>query len=152
MPLMSRRAICYIFVVFCATTGGCGPKGPPPVGVVHGKVFFNGNPLGNVRVEFYPEGETGNKYLTSAATTQADGSFELMCDDGRTGAVVGVHRIVVKIIRDEAPRMNIRDADAQLPYQSPPMINLTPHNNLGTTSLRKEVNEGENTVELRLPI
>jgi hypothetical protein len=140
-----RLAMLFSFIFIA----GCG-FGPPPIGEVRGKVLFNGKPLGNVRVEFYPEKETGERYLISRATTNEDGTFQLMCDDDRSGAVIGWHKVVVKPIRQD-PGINPRDAAAKASGAPPrPKLNLAPYHQQETTRERREVVAGENTFDLNL--
>lgn len=55
-------------------------------------VELNGKPLDRIQVEFWPEG-TG---LRSVGTTDSEGRFKLMTDDGkREGAVIGAHKVVL---------------------------------------------------------
>jgi hypothetical protein len=70
---------------------GCG--GGPNLAEVEGTLKLNGKPLDKIQVEFWPEGNGPR----SMGTTDAQGRFTLMTDDGkRKGAVVGKHKIVLK--------------------------------------------------------
>ena len=144
-----RAGIQLVILLGLVSVAGCG-YGPPSVGAVRGKVSLNGQPLANVRIEFYPEGELG--YLPSRATTTADGSYELICDDNRMGAVIGWHKIVVKPIRGE-PGGGPRDEwTADNPNARTPKakLNLTPYQHLASTRERREVAAGENNIDLTL--
>jgi hypothetical protein len=73
----------------------CGCSSRLPVGEVEGVVKLGDKPLPNVRVQFMPDPEKGTKGPISAATTDEQGRFKLVCADERAGAVVGHHRVVV---------------------------------------------------------
>lgn len=83
-------AVCIVAL----SLAGCS-SGPPPLASVKGRVTFEGRPLSKVRVEFIPELPTGDRYLRSLAQTNDNGEFEMYCDDGRPGAVIGWHRVVL---------------------------------------------------------
>ena len=60
---------------------------------VQGTVTMGGKPLDKIMVEFWPVSEGPRSF----ATTDADGRFKLMTDDGkRDGASVGSHKVVLK--------------------------------------------------------
>jgi hypothetical protein len=61
---------------------------------VEGVVQIDGVPLTNVRVEFVPLVE-GTKVPSSSAVTDQAGHYRLTCDNGKSGAVVGKHRVVL---------------------------------------------------------
>lgn len=95
------------FGLLAAGLAGCG--GGLQYAEVEGTVTQNGKPLEKIQVEFHPDG-TGPR---SIAVTDAAGKYVLKSEgDGRDGAVVGPHRVVLrdlsiypeKVSRDE---MNI---------------------------------------------
>jgi hypothetical protein len=61
---------------------------------VSGAVTMDGKPLGNVRVDFHPDPDKGTSGPGSSGTTDAAGNFKLMCSNGRSGALVGYHRVI----------------------------------------------------------
>ena len=75
------------WLVVCS---GCGES--VPVAEVEGTVKLNGKPVDKIQVEFWPVG-TG---VRSVGTTDAEGRFKLMTDDGtRAGAAIGSHKVVL---------------------------------------------------------
>lgn len=85
-----RLALCASSVALLALVG-CG--GGPQLAEVEGTLKLKGKPLDKIQVEFWPEG-SGPR---SMGTTDAQGRFTLLTDDGkRKGAVVGSHKIVLK--------------------------------------------------------
>jgi len=125
--LASRLCLAILITALLAASVGCGRdtvKVVPAAGVVK----IGGKPAANVMVQFMPDARKGGKGPTSSATTDADGNFKLMAQDGRDGAVVGTH-LVVLIDPDEerpaqgqplkhAPRLDSK-------YAAPTLSNLT---------------------------
>jgi hypothetical protein len=77
-----------------ATALGCGGDGPK-MSEVSGVVTINGKPYPNAVVSFQPLGtkENPNPGRGSSGYTDESGRFTLKTDEGRTGAVVGKHRV-----------------------------------------------------------
>lgn len=82
---------------------GCSNKrAGPKIVNVEGTVTVAGEPMENLRVEFWPqevgEGTAGRVGHTSAARTDANGHFVMEAADGTggKGAVVGTHRITIR--------------------------------------------------------
>jgi hypothetical protein len=132
---------------------GCG-NGPPPIAVVRGRVTFEGRPLAKVRVEFNPELPTGDRYLRSLATTDDNGEFELLCDNGDKGATVGWHKVVLASDSRSAERLrNPFEPESGRDGPSPSNPGLIPraYNSVATTPERQEVKAGtENRFELKV--
>ncbi|MFL5331213.1 MAG: hypothetical protein ACJ8C4_20160 [Gemmataceae bacterium] len=132
---------------------GCGPAAPPPLAPVRGKATYNGQPLAKVRIEFIPEEETGAKVLRSTAVTNADGTFEMMCENGKPGATVGWHRVVVRpISRSRDPNANPFEPEVAGQRNTTPPIemNLGAYTSVATTPERQEIKLGDNEVKLEL--
>jgi hypothetical protein len=74
---------------------GCG--GDPKLAQVEGRVLLDGKPLNNILVTFLPDTEANTFGPNSAAVTDEDGHYQLVCEDGarRPGAVIGVHRVTL---------------------------------------------------------
>jgi hypothetical protein len=72
---------------------GCGPR--VSYAPVQGKVSLDGKPLAGVKVWFYPltEGNTDLPFATG--TTDSSGVYTLTSNNGRDGAMVGKHRVVL---------------------------------------------------------
>jgi hypothetical protein len=63
-----------------------------PVAEVEGVVTLNGKPLDKIQVEFWPLSEGTRSF----GTTDTQGKFKLMTDDGlRNGATIGKHKVVL---------------------------------------------------------
>jgi hypothetical protein len=119
---------------------GC--RGQIPVSEVEGTVRAGGTPLANVVVEFLPDPEKGAAGPKSAGLTNEKGAFRLRCDDGRQGAVVGWHRVVVSDPNEERP------AQGQ-PRRMAPRV-AERFATAASTPLRKEVQEGKQTIDLEV--
>jgi hypothetical protein len=111
---------------------GCG--GGPKLVPVEGVVQINGKALGNIAIQFQPDALKGVQGPTSFASTDAEGKFRLRTFDGREGAVVGTH---VVLLTDE---LEDRPAQGSRGVPKPPRI--APKYSLPTSALRLEVKEG----------
>jgi hypothetical protein len=63
---------------------------------VSGRVSIEGEPLADAFVRFIPSG-TDMAGLDSGARTDAEGKFVLKAADGRDGAIVGTHRVEIRV-------------------------------------------------------
>jgi hypothetical protein len=70
---------------------------------VEGTVTLNKKPLHGAMVAFYPDSEGTKQLPYSTATTDASGHYVLTCADGKSGALVGKHRVVVHWPPEEHP-------------------------------------------------
>lgn len=85
--LAGATALAVLAVGFAGCSRG------PTFAEVDGTVTQNGKPLGNVKVEFWPQID-GPK---STGVTDANGKYTLKAEDGSaTGAVVGDHVILLR--------------------------------------------------------
>lgn len=92
MSLLIRKLAGAAALAFLAF-GISGCSGGPAFAEVEGTVTQNGKPLGNVKVEFWPE----KNGPTSTGVTDASGKYVLKAEDGtRQGAVVGDHKILLR--------------------------------------------------------
>ena len=73
---------------------GCGGGGGVDLAPVTGTITENGKPLAGADVTFMPTGDVGSP---SAGTTDESGNFELKYNDGRVGAVLGSHQVVITL-------------------------------------------------------
>ncbi|MBY0514472.1 MAG: DUF4198 domain-containing protein [Gemmataceae bacterium] len=82
------------------TAAGCGEKSNYVT--VSGVVRLNNKPYPNAIVLFQPVGGSDNQNpgRGSSGVTDADGRFRLKCDDGRDGAVVGLHQVKIRTNAD----------------------------------------------------
>jgi hypothetical protein len=122
--------------------GGCGG---PACGPVEGTLRMNGKPLGNVLVEFLPEANGPR----STGVTDPAGNYRLTTLDGRPGAVVGRHRVVLSdlgVYEDKAPapgEKKKRDIALVRPSRLPHQ-----YSEVASTPLKKEVHAAPNTIDL----
>ena len=91
-------SICCASLMLAVAIAGCGgPTGPKPAPVT-GTVTRGGEPLSGADVMFMPQDGA-----PSSGKTDASGRFELLYNDGRPGAVVGKHRVVISLPGPELP-------------------------------------------------
>ena len=116
------------------------------VAEVDGVVLIRGQPGHKVYIQFIPEvtGETSPPIST--AETDASGRFTLQlmeAKDGATrpGAVVGLHRVVLRDLQRAASATG-----RGVPVRFSQQYTLA-----GTTPLRQEVKEGQQTIEIKVP-
>jgi hypothetical protein len=81
-------------LVFAFLTSGCGGN-KWQLAAVEGKVTLNKKPLAGVLVRFYPVGDGPRQLPYSSAITDADGVYQLKCQNDQAGAVVGQSRAVI---------------------------------------------------------
>lgn len=97
----SPRWFALLLVGGCLTTLiGCGPSSSEPLATVTGTVTEKGQPLVGADVMFIPDGGQG---APSGGKTDAAGAFELHYTNGRSGAVIGKHRVVISVPVAEPP-------------------------------------------------
>lgn len=82
-----------VFTFLAISCTGCyrGPK----IATVRGTVTLDGEPLAHAAVVFNPE-----KGRPAGATTNEDGEFALNFTQGRSGALIGEHRVIITTRRD----------------------------------------------------
>jgi hypothetical protein len=95
------RGRVLLFALLPLAALACGSK--PQLAPVSGVVKLDGVPLPDAVVEFLPDPDKGTAGPRSAATTDEQGRFRLTCDDGREGAVVGFHRVLIRDARAFPP-------------------------------------------------
>jgi len=80
---------------------GCGGGGPK-LACVSGGVTVDGKPYKDAVVSFQPQASGGaeNPGVGSTALTDENGRFTLTTMDGKTGAVVGKHKVRIQTKRD----------------------------------------------------
>jgi hypothetical protein len=119
---------------------------PPALAEVHGKVTLNGAPLAGAVVTFYPDTEAIESPHYSRGITDDAGVYqlELASVDGKRGAVVGKHRVVVNWPLEG--RGDPQRAEAKAKTVIP-----LPYTVAGDTPLRVEVTaDGAQTIDLPL--
>lgn len=152
----SRRRFAPLGLVLlgCLTVciNGCGPKVPPPVTVVEGKLLLDDKPLPFAQIDFVPETSDFGAELNSSATTDAEGNFTLALADGRAGAVVGPHRVTVM---EGSPPKELRSQEAQekLGEYMKKLVNRPipeVYGSYGKTPLRVEVTGGQKSYVVKM--
>jgi hypothetical protein len=141
----------------CIAMTGCSRQAE--LGGVSGSVLLDGKPLSNVQVEFVPEtrGKPKVGLPMSVGVTDEAGRYELHATDGRLGAAVGEHRVVVRDLalpaggrigsRAEADRAATVVGRAKL---SPQTRLPAAYMNSATSPLHLTVASGEQTLDLEL--
>jgi hypothetical protein len=135
--------------------GGCG-SGLPERGKVTGKVTFNGKPVPQGTVTFYPK--TGR---SASGRIQPDGTYTLTTFDEGDGAIVGSHEVTIEAVRFAgAPRgksfeeeiANVKSGKAADPAAAKPQWLLPEKYSIrGQSGLTREVESGANTIDFALP-
>lgn len=109
----------------------------PETAIVRGTVLFNGEPLPEGVVKFYPELSGRNPAI---GMIEEDGSFQVSTYQRHDGATVGKHKVTVIV----NPRLDGSSPDP--PYQIP-----RPYQSPKTTPLEVEItNEGANQIDLEI--
>lgn len=75
---------------------------------VNGIVRISGKPAEGIVVQFLPEASADEKRPSSFATTGPDGTFQLMSQDGKPGAVEGRHAVLLIDALEERPTQGTR--------------------------------------------
>jgi hypothetical protein len=150
--ILGGALLCLAFGV------GCGGN-KPALAEVEGVLVWNGAPLENVQVEFIPDAANGTQGLRSSGVTDQNGRFSLRCDDGRPGAVVGRHCVVLLDVgtrahdRERDPRKGGKAVKA-LPDPAPGSAERalpSKYQSAASTPLRRDVKAGPQKIELKLP-
>ena len=98
---MNRRTVRPIFgLVLFGLLAGC--SSGPNLTEVTGTLTINGKPLDNIRVEFLPDPEAKTNGPRSTGVTDAEGRFKMTCENQRSGAVVGTHRVTLTDLKFRA--------------------------------------------------
>jgi hypothetical protein len=94
------------------TLSGCGGESAYETARVLGKVTLNGQPLADARVLFEPEPlANGVQGPGSQGMTDAQGRFELTTIDGKRGAVVGTHNVLISTLKMKVAQSDIEDPE-----------------------------------------
>ena len=115
-----------LFAVGC---GGGGPKLVPVEGVVR----IDGKPAASIAIQFQPDVMKGGQGPTSFASSDKEGKFRLKTYDGKEGAVVGTHLVILVDELEDRPAQGTRAA-------KPPRV--ASKYTIPATTLRVEVKEG----------
>jgi hypothetical protein len=134
---MSRSKIRFTGLGFRAALGvallslaGCS-RSEFELGLVSGKVTYDGEPLARANVVFQPDGAVGT---TSVGFTNDAGEYDLVFSRTAKGAIVGGHEVLINVWpTDENPK----------PIKVPARYNTA-------TELRADVEAGTNTFDFQL--
>lgn len=95
------RSTLFIVPLF-ALSLGCSGNEEFKVAPVSGTVTLNGKPLKDATVTFQPMGLEKDLGPSSFGKTDAEGHYSLeVMTDGRTGAVIGQHKVLITLESDE---------------------------------------------------
>lgn len=146
-----------LFALFFA---GCGQAAGPDLYQVTGKVTKGGEPLKSISVTFTPV-EGGP---SSAGLTNEEGKFVLLCQNGKAGAVVGKHKVVLSDASStesapvgyEAMMASRKAAEASgakgAPAKSDAKASFPPeYGNASSTPLSYDIQAGNNDFDVVIP-
>src|SRR5262249_26422944 len=68
----------------------------PQFADVSGTITLNGRPVPDAEVVFLPDPEVGTLGPSSSGYTDQKGHYELVTNQGQSGAVVGMHRVCIR--------------------------------------------------------
>jgi hypothetical protein len=126
MPTQPLRIFTPLAFAVLVATAGCG-KTWTQNNSVEGTVKFEGAPVPNVTVEFVPD-DPKVQGPTSTGTTDDKGHFQLTCANGKPGAVIGKHNVVILVGRTEtgAPASHVAIPGVyKVAAQTPAQVNVT---------------------------
>lgn len=147
----TRRVFTALFVGALFGLTGCGTG--PEFAEVEGVVSLKGKPLPDVEIVFSPMTEKGTKGPTAACVTDAQGRYRLKCERaGRTGALVGIHRVVIRDIGAVPPPPGVEILDENgRQYQPKPLRVPDRYTDLLKTPFQAvEVRSGKQTLDYDL--
>jgi hypothetical protein len=95
-------ALVCVLLLGLAANGGC--KSETPLIPVTGLLTIDGKPAANVSLQFLPDSLGGQTSGPSAyGTTDDQGRFTLQTHEGHTGAVEGLHVVMLADLDEERP-------------------------------------------------
>jgi hypothetical protein len=124
MSQRKRAAMFGLVLWLPVLAAGCSP-GLTFNETVEGIVQIDGTPLAHVPVQFVPDLGPDKPAPASTAVTDAKGMYRLQCENGKPGAAIGKHRVVVmpgrtSLRRGEEPSAE-QSAAFQLTAKNPPV-------------------------------
>jgi hypothetical protein len=144
----SRHSVCQGFALAALSVSflsGCGRS--VKLGEVEGTVRLDGQPIGQVLVVFIPEDPQGPQ---STGITDAEGRFKLRCNNARSGAVVGPHRVTL-LDAAVAPGGRSRDDEPEEGAARPTSRVPDVYSRVDKTPLRQLVAAGTQSVTIDIP-
>jgi hypothetical protein len=145
VPTPAARPFLFVLAIAAALLSGCGKS--VTLGEVDGTVRLDGQPLGQVLVVFVPDDP---QQPQSSGVTDADGRFKLRCNNSRSGAVVGQHRVT---LLDAAVAPGGRKRDDEPEEGAAPPVSRVPevYTRVDKTPLRQSVSAGTQSVNIDVP-
>lgn len=144
--LRNCRTKCWpTALIVLLLTSGC--QSSPPRGEVEGVITLDDVPLDGVQVTFVPVAGD-NPGVRTCGFTDDEGTYSLMDDHGKTGTVIGAHKVTVTDPRSfRNPLATEEDRRRPEPSRVPRLYTA-----ISTTPLRVEVEPGSQTVDLKLTV
>ena len=149
---MNRQIVFTIGVALAVgltTFLGCGPS-RPTTAPVSGKVTYQGKPVTEGRIMFYPQ-----HGRPATGTIGADGSYHLTTFKANDGAAPGKYKVTIDATHAVGGAQPTGPQDERSLFKSgnvPKMERLVPqkYSRLETTDLTAEVKDGNNTIDFKL--
>ncbi len=94
MLMLYRLCTAGLALSLTVLAGGCG-QGFVQNEDVAGTVTLDGKPLVMVSVQFWPDFGPDVKVPAASAMSDDKGNYRLKCENGKPGAIVGKHRVVI---------------------------------------------------------
>ena len=149
----SRYRVLSYLLLLALVTVGCGPSRPATYPVT-GKVTYQGQPVTQGTITFYPE-----EGRSSMAKIQPDGSYALTTFEDADGALSGRHTVTIKattVSGAAAPgsfEEELAQADSSQPSALGTVTWLVPesYSRRETSGLSASVEETTNTINFDLP-
>jgi hypothetical protein len=138
MPTQPLRILTLLAFAVLAATAGCG-KTWSQNNSVEGTVKFEGAPVPNVTVQFVPD-DPKVQGPTSTGMTDDKGRFQLTCANGKSGAVIGKHNVVILVGRTDtgASASNVPIPPVyKVAAQTPAQIEITSDNHSYDVALKR---------------
>jgi hypothetical protein len=144
MSLVLRAATIAPGVLLPLLAAGCSPASVLNENV-QGTLKMDGKPVANVRVEFWPQLGAEHRAPSSAGVTDEKGAYRLTCENGKPGAVIARHKVV--LLQGRAAATPDEKADDTAPRKSGPAIPVA-YTIASQTPLEVNVKTGESTYDL----
>jgi hypothetical protein len=142
------RLVCGLLGLIVLSVSSCSKAGT--MGLVEGTVHWQKQPLRNFQIIFLPDQAKGTAGLRSTAKTDENGHYQLKCDNGQAGAIVGHHVVVIAApsLRDERPG---KVGNAAGPFGTRTKTALDVYSSPNSSPIHREVKTGSQTIDLDLP-
>lgn len=95
MPVLRTLSL-LLAAAGCFLAAGCGGRDGPAVVPVSGRLTMNGEPLGGVRIRFFPDA-SHTPGVTAFADTNEDGRFDITTQKPADGIVPGQYLVDVNM-------------------------------------------------------